>query len=325
MRRHHDDDDEEAEPHYEPVNFDAATLHDTEPVVHGSVHAGAGAADTRDLHEVLASGASKGLERGAAAAGIAEHLAKVAQSEEYWDKQGDDAPAAQDVGVAASHEDYEEERWQRSADFHYEWPDYLDDYELMGGRDMMSPVKCALVVFAAARCCLAAYSMFRCHQADHAGSCDECMHTRCPMHSTHYHAIVACQCCLQTCHCLQHVTNSSAYRPGEGLYNLRGDERRWHFAALFEAADISMDGKLDVVELRHLLNPHLSQNHALQLMALNMTIANELCAPTPATPESLQCAHGLHRDIPMSHGGAHVLPCVSEGMNLGHVEHASYI
>lgn len=84
--------------------------------------------------------------------------------------------------------------------------------------------------------------------------------------------------CFLSSSCRSYSSTQSC-RPGEGLYNLRGDERRWHFAALFEAADVSGDGRLDVVELRHLLNPHLSQNHALQLMALNMTIVNELCAP----------------------------------------------
>ena len=60
---------------------------------------------------------------------------------------------------------------------------------------------------------------------------------------------------------------------------MKGEERRWHFGELFDAADVSHEGRLDVVELRHLLNPHLTKNRRLQMVALNMTIANELCAP----------------------------------------------
>ena len=78
-------------------------------------------------------------------------------------------------------------------------------------------------------------------------------------------------------------------RPASGLYDLTGDERIFHFGAMFDAGDVSRDGKLDVVELRHLLNPHLTKNMPLQLAALNMTIANELCAVDAPASCGLQC------------------------------------
>jgi hypothetical protein len=75
-----------------------------------------------------------------------------------------------------------------------------------------------------------------------------------------------------------HRTSWHAFRPTEGLYNLKGAERTFHFEALFDAADVNEDFKLDVVELRHLLNPQLTKNDALRRAALNMTLANEMCA-----------------------------------------------
>ena len=66
-------------------------------------------------------------------------------------------------------------------------------------------------------------------------------------------------------------------RPAHGLYNLQGPERLLHFEALFDAADVSRDGQLDIVELRHLLNPHITKNKQLRRAALNMTVADELC------------------------------------------------
>ena len=74
------------------------------------------------------------------------------------------------------------------------------------------------------------------------------------------------------------TTRRNAYRT-YGLASLEGDERLYHFEELFRAADVTDDLRLDVVELRHLLNPHLSKNARLQMAALNMTIAGELCAP----------------------------------------------